>query len=128
TAIFISLMLIVIIGIGYYAFELGDSEDWENNVVDKEINQLLASKNKMTINAVAANRKTRRFLLNLKKGENAKHTSGFQGLTPDNLHYYGTEINKQDVELYIQPGKKENIIDYIFPKFKIKKVRLLTQQ
>ncbi|MCL1631305.1 hypothetical protein M3N64_04990 [Sporolactobacillus sp. CPB3-1] len=124
STIIITLIFMVILGIGYYFIELGNSEDWENNVVDKEINQLLTSKNKKMISKVSADKKTEQFLLNLKKEEKAEHTSGFQGLTPDHLHSYGTEIKKRDFELSIQPEKKKNIIDYIFPKYKIKKVIL----
>lgn len=126
--VFTLLILLILFSVGYYFVELGDSEDWENKSVNNDINRLLQIKNTEEINTVAANKETRIFLLHLNKGEKAKHTSGFGGLTPDNLHYYGTEIKNRKIDLFVKPLKKKNIVDHIFPKFKIVKVRLLNNQ
>lgn len=78
-----AIVILIVFGAGYSFVELYDSENWENRIVVQDVNQVLASKNKKEINAIAANKTTRNFLLNIRKGTKCKNTSGFQGEEPN---------------------------------------------
>jgi hypothetical protein len=118
------IVILIVFGVGYSFVKLGDSEDWENRTVVNDVNRVLASKNKKEINAIAANETTRKFLLNIRKGTKCNSTSGFQGEEPNGWHYYGTEINNRDFDLSVEPEKKNNLFDYIFPKYKLRKMSM----
>jgi hypothetical protein len=118
------IVILIVFSVGYSFVELYDSENWENRMVVNDVNRVLASKNKKEINAIAANETTRKFLLNIRKGTKCKNTSGFQGEEPNGWHYYGTEINSRDFDLSVEPKKKNNLFDYVFPKYKLRKMSM----
>ncbi|MET1247446.1 hypothetical protein ABWW58_01475 [Sporolactobacillus sp. STCC-11] len=118
------IVILIIFGAGYYVVGFGGSENWENVTAIKDVNRVLASKNKKEINAIAANETTRKFFLTIRKGTKCKSTSGFQGEEPNGWHYYGTEINNRDFDLSVEPEKKNNLFDYIFPGYKLVKITM----
>jgi hypothetical protein len=118
------IVILIVFGVGYSFVELGDSEDWENQMVVKDVNRVLASQNQKEINVLAADQATSNFLLKIGKDTKCKNTSGFQGLEPNGWHAYVTVIENRTVELSIEPEKKSNLFDYIFPKYKLRKMSM----
>lgn len=66
-----------------------------------EVNQMIQKHNVHEINHVAANRKTKSFLLKLKKSVRCDEVSDFQGGS-DTWGYYPADINGQDIGIVMR--------------------------
>lgn len=100
--------------------------------VEKEINQLISSKDPVAIAQVSEFENTKNFLLNLPAGTRAERTSSSQGAKwvinkqglPVMKVYFVTALSGEKVEVYMYKDTNSKLYYKLFPQWTITSVSL----